>query len=142
MLVAAQVALSFCCGALPILFWWPAFLAMILGLVAQAEAAFPVWSTGLLMVIGSVVYAVITVRWLGEGRRLAGFAVSAGLVVVAATAATATALSANDGTLPWHTLATATPSVLAQAIAWWCVRSTSAQRWFRECEPYLVDPKP
>ncbi|MCD0444515.1 hypothetical protein LO763_12880 [Glycomyces sp. A-F 0318] len=139
-LVILQPVLLFCCGVAPLVAWWPAFLVGALATVpvfAGAEMLF--WGIMLLVLVGGIAYAAVTVRRLGNGDRRGRWWVSAGLVVVAALTAAAVFPMGGDS-MAWYTLATAAPSVAAQAIAWICVHSGPAERWFRECEPYLKAP--
>jgi hypothetical protein len=141
-LVCLQVVFLCCCGVAPVMMWVPAFLAVALAAVpaiVQAEAL--AWAVLLLVLAGGVASAVATARRLGDGDRRGRSWVSAGFAVLLALGFAAAASTAGEASMPSAALATAAPSVLCQAIAWVCVQSASAERWFRECEPYRVDPE-
>ncbi|THV28304.1 hypothetical protein [Glycomyces paridis] len=137
MLVWFQVLSLFCCGFAPVYMWQPAFVVVALSALPIGPAF---WLLLLALGIGSVVYAVITVSHLGNGDRRGRTAITAGLIVIAALGLTPVFCSPADGDAPIRTLITAAPSILCQAIAWVCIHSASAERWFLETEAFKQTP--
>lgn len=142
-LVSTHAVSSFCCGIAPIFAFAPAFLLPVVYSALRLTGMYGVfWLAVLLIPIAALAYAVVTVRLLGDGDRRGRFAVTGGLIVVVALASAGTLSWSADGVEPWPVLATAAPSLLAQVIAWICVRSRSAARWFQECEAYRSQAGP
>lgn len=141
-LVWVQILCLLCCGITPVFVWWPGFLLPLFTFVpAVIGSAVLTAAVFLSCLFGAILYAVITTGHLGSGDRRGRSAVSAGLLVVAALAFGGTAALGADGAEIGRVLTSAAPSVVAQTVAWICVHSASAERWFFEWEAFLAEPR-
>jgi len=130
-----QLLTLICCGAAPVMMFWPAFMVMLnAGALRFLHSETVIWLIMALELLAAILYPIFTTRWLGAGDRRGRTAVSVGVVVLIAFAIGATVTMAQDslgGARIWATFASAVPSIGFQVAAWICLYSRSAEQWFQ-----------